>query len=248
MRCLILVLFSLVLYSCKESTKETVYFDEKSGMLIKSYSSKGTSSDSSYYYKNDKLAMISYYKGYPEGTSYNKMYNNKRLKSEGLFLNKKRTGKWKFYEQGTLRAIVDFVNVCGEEYPNQEWNYTKEGNLNTKFCNYFTYQLEGIRYVKKDGVRDLKIKYQPMYTRGGIYKLHFSHELDDDFCNFNIIKLNALYADESFVFTVPLLAEGMDRDSKFIGVIEENKVEIKGGDTIVKNKLTYINIPLIKDK
>lgn len=241
---IVFCLFSIL--SCKNDTEEVIKYDLKGNILSKNYVSNGNSLDSIIYFEKNIIDYKVYFKNSSTDTCYTKYYDKNKISSEGSIVKKVKFGKWKFYNsKGEIRSIVEFKNICGEEYPNQEWNYNPDGTLNQDFCNYYTSSLEKVRIIEGVEVNDLKIYYTPMNKKEAICKIQFSPEIDDTFCNADKVETYSLNSNKSFVFTIPLKTEDIG-DNNFKGYIEEHLFETQNKKGAVNHKVRriYIDIPL----
>lgn len=236
----------LSILSCKNDTEEIINYDINGNVFSKNYVSNGNSLDSIIYLKNNIIDYKVYFNNNSTDTCYVKYYDKNKISSEGSIVKKIKFGKWKFYNsKGKIRSIVEFKNICGEEYPNQEWNYNFDGKLNQDFCNYYTSTLEKLRIIEGVQVVDLKIYYIPMNKKKAICKIHFSPEIDNTFCNTDKVETYSLNSNKSFVFTIPLKTEGI-KDNNFKGYIEEHLFETQNKKETVNHKIRriYIDIPI----
>ncbi len=242
----IIIIFAVFCFiSCKKETEEIIQYDKTGNILSKNYVSDGGKSlDSTIYYKNNKVDSKFFFKNNSDIECYIKYYDDKGIVSEGNAINKVKVGKWKFYGSKPKEVkIVEFKNICEEEYPNQEWNYDTSGKMKINLCTYYTYQFKNP--VLKNGTTNaLIIKYIPMVKKGSISTINFSNEIDSTFCNVDKVKKNAFRSSDSLTFTIPMMLDETGKHN-FRGYIEEHVFEeVKNSKlTNHKTKRVYIDIP-----
>lgn len=242
----ILILFIFILtLSCKQSDEMTTEYDKNGKIISKIYGNPEESLDSIIYFKNgvidSKMIAISsntlsfYVKYYDD-------YGN--LKSEGFTFDKIKIGKWKFYDSKTKNVkIVEFKNICGVEYPNQEWNYNNKGKLNLDIRSYYTYKFKNSEF-KNGGTNFLTVKYIPLVKKGSVCTINFSNEIDSKFCNIDKIKKISFRSSESKTFSIPMMLVSKGKKN-FRGYIEEISYEKINNSKLLQEKLrrVYIDIP-----
>jgi antitoxin component YwqK of YwqJK toxin-antitoxin module len=223
MKKIIVFLFLLIIFSCKKENKEIIEYDKEGKIVSKIYGDSKKSIDSIIYYNNNVIDTKIYFNKNNTDTCFVKYFDGKgELFSEGFTVNKIKYGKWKYYDsKNKIRKIVEFKNICGEEYPNQEWNYNPDGILNKNFSTYYTSSFEKSKIIDGVKVNDLKIYYTPMNKKGADCKLYFSPEIESTFCNSDKLEMYSINSNKSFVFTIPLKTEDIG-NNHFKGYIEEN--------------------------
>jgi len=240
---LLFIVFSIL--SCKNDTEEIIQYDKEGNILSKNYISNGKSLDSTIYLKNELVITKIIFNKDNKSECYVKYYdNNGKLESEGNTINKIKIGKWKFYGSKTKEAkIVEFENICGEEYPNQEWNYDDKGKLNLDIRSYYTYKFKSPVF-KSGGTNILTINYTPMIKKGAICIINFSNKIDSTFCNVDKIEKVAFRSSDSLTFTVPMMLDEIGKHN-FRGYIEEHVFEEVKNSNLSNHKIrrVYINIP-----
>lgn len=187
---------SIFLLSCnnlKENTEKEFYDngDLKAIHIIKN----NIKSDSSiYYYPNNNIAKIIYY--LEKDTIYEKDFSEKsKLLSEGKNVKNIMIGKWKFYkENGKLDKIVEYINLCGNQYTNQGWYFDKKGDTLREYGNYFEIKWSP-KIIKKNQVVCLQMTYKPIIYLNSEVELCFDTEnnVSKDFCNIHKVKLAKFY-------------------------------------------------------
>ncbi len=74
---------------------------------------------------------------YAHDSLYMWNYENDLLISEGLIHNEEAMGKWKFYKDGALESIKEFIKVDGKQYMNQVWHFSKTGDTLKNKGNFY---------------------------------------------------------------------------------------------------------------
>ncbi len=74
---------------------------------------------------------------YTQDSLYMWNYENELLISEGLIHNEEAMGEWKFYKDGALESIKEFIDVDGKQYMNQVWHFSKIGDTLKNKGNYY---------------------------------------------------------------------------------------------------------------
>lgn len=232
-------------FSCKNDVEEVIQYDKKGNVLSKNYVSDGGKSlDSTIYFKNNKVDSKFFFKKNSDKECYIKFYNDGKLIAEGNAINKIKIGKWKFYGVKVNDVkIVEFKNICGEEYSNQEWNYDNTGKMKINLCTYYTYQFKN-PILKNGTTNALTIKYIPMVKKGSISTINFSNEIDSTFCNVDKVQKNAFRSSDSLTFTIPMMLDEIGKHN-FRGYIEEHVFEETQNSKLTnhKTKKVYIDIP-----
>ena len=245
MKKIIIISTILCFLSCKNEVEEIIQYDKTGNVLSKNYvSNKGKSLDSIIYFKNNKVNSKFFFKKNSDTECYIKYYDDKGIISEGNAINKTKTGKWKFYGSKPKEVkIVEFKNICGEEYPNQEWNYDETGKIKINLCTYYTYLFKN-PILKKGEINALIIKYTPMVKKGSISTINFSNEIDSTFCNVDKVKKNNFSSDDSNTFIINLNLDIKGKHN-FRGYIEEHVFEDPKNSKLTNHKTrrVYIDIP-----
>jgi hypothetical protein len=244
MKRFIILAYFAILFSCKKESKEFVEYDKEGNLLSKGYVSNGKSLDSMIYFKNNKVDAKFFFKKNSDKECYIKYYDNEGVISEGNTINKIKTGKWKFYgSKPNEMKVVEFKNICGEEYANQEWNYNAKGKLKIDLCTYYTNSFKN-KIFKVGSTNFLTIKYIPMIKKGTICRINFSNEIDSTFCNLDKIKKESFRSTDSLTFTIPMM---FDTKGTFFfrGFIDEHFFgePNKEGYSNHKTRRVYVDIP-----
>ncbi|MFQ6601394.1 hypothetical protein [Flavobacterium sp. C3NV] len=244
----VILLVFFILLSCKKNTKEIIQYDAEGKIVSKIYGNPAEFIDSIFYYKNgvidskmvtNKLNKLSFYVKY---------YDGKNIVSEGNTINKLKDNKWKYYNsKNKVEKVVEYKNICGEEYPNQEWNYDSKGNLDIPNSSFFSHTFKNSKFESKVK-NELIIKYVPLIKKKGVISLiYFSPDFDNKFCNIDKIKKNGLKSsgnDISFKINISFKNKGK---KYFRGYIEEHFYEDTNNKEVVNHKTrkVYIDIPII---
>lgn len=246
MKKIIMFIVTFFFLSCKKDFEEIIQYDRSGKILSKKYISNSRKlPDSIMFFKNNEIKTKFIFKENNYKEFYVKYYKNKKIVSEGNVINKKRIGKWKFinHKANTLK-IVEFKNICGDEYPNQEWNYRDKDKLDFNFSSFYYFKLKNT-ISRKGGTNYLTIKYVPMIKKETICMIHFSKEIDSLFCNVDKVKKDGFRLTDSLTFTLPLKFESRGKKN-LRGFIEEHLFQdVKGSDySNHKIRTVYFDIPI----
>ena len=233
-----------IFLSCKNDTKEFIQYDKDRKIVSKIYGNSKKSLDSIIYFKNGIIDSKMIVNPKNKFSFYVKYYDSIGVSSEGNTLNKIKIGKWKYYDsKKRIRKIVEFKNICGEEYPNQEWNYNDQGDLKMSISTYYKYKFKS-QMFKKGETNILMISYVPMTKKDPICTINFSNKIDSTFCNVDMVEKVAFRSSDLITFTVPMMLDEIGKHN-FRGYIEEHEFEEIKNSTI-SNHITrriYIDIP-----
>lgn len=234
-----------VFLSCKNVTEEVIQYDKEGNVLSKNYVSNGKFLDSTIYLKNKLMSTKIIFNKNNKLECYVKYYNeNGKIDSEGNTINKIKVGKWKFYGSKSKEIkIVEFKNICGVEYPNQEWNYNSEGDLKMNVSTYYKYKFKS-QIFKKGGTNILTISYVPMKKKDAIFTINFSNKIDSTFCNIDKVEKVAFRSRDILTFTIPMMLDEIGKHN-FRGYIEEHEFEKVKNSNLSNHKTrrVYIDIP-----
>lgn len=237
----IIIILAFIVISCKGDIDEKIEYDKNGNVVSKMYVSKNKKLDSIIYYKKKEI-FKTYFNKSDLDSAYCKVFNyDNKLISEGNTLKLIKYGNWKFYDsKGKIRKIVEFKNICGKEYPNQEWNYDENENLINQRSNYYIYKFKNVKFKAKES-NELIIKYIPFIKKAN-YFLYFSPEFDNQFCNIEKVKKNGLGTNkDSIIFKINVGFENPGKEYFNGYIVEEESADEKHKS----EKWTYISIPII---
>lgn len=242
---IVLILIITFLFSCSKESKEVIKYNSTGDIVSKMYIRDEKSLDSIIYFNNGILDSKIIFNKINKLSCYVEYYDSKgQLMSEGNTINKIKNGKWKYYDSNaSLKKIVEFKDICNEEYPNQEWNYNEKGKLNLEICSYYTYKFKSPVF-KSGGTNILTINYTPMIKKGAICTINFSNKIDSTFCNVEKVEKVAFRSSDSLTFTVPMMLDEIGKHN-FRGYIEEHVFEEVKNSNLSNHKIrrVYIDIP-----
>ena len=225
------------------------YFEYyKNGKLkLKHIYSNGILIDSSVcYYMNGEISEIYFHKDTVDYCVGYKNYKLKKISHEGflfkadsLYRNGRKIGKWKYYDDNKVTNIVEYLNVCGTEYTNQGWFYDKHSRITKKGSNYYTLKMIKRKYKIGEKI-DVEIIYTPIIDQKSKAVLYMSPEIDNEFCNIDLIKLDTVFSQNNkFRFSLGFKKKG----KKFLrGYINELFLDTKHKQTDVRT--VFFSIPL----
>lgn len=248
MKKIFLGLISIILFSCNEKSNEIIEYNKEGKLISKMYVNSDKVLDSAIHYK-DGIVNKSYFDKHNTNSFYFKSFaNNGKLIAEGNTINKLKEGKWKFYDSDNrMRKVVEFKNICDEEYPNQEWNYESNGKLNISKSSFFSYTFKNSKFESKVN-NELTIKYIPLIKKEGVISvIYFSPDFDNKFCNINKVKKDGLKSSgNDVVFKINIGFKNKGKKN-FRAYIEEHFYEDTNKKEMVNHKTrrVYIDIPII---
>ncbi len=207
---------------------------------------KGVLIDSSIYYnETKKIIEIQYH--LDNKSIFSKIFENNILKSEGKYYSNQKRGKWKYYYQnGKIKQIFEYIDLCGEQYTNQGWDYDKKGELIQKKGNHYSLSIQK-KKIKVNETIDFEIKYNPILFLNSNSIICTSQDIDKSFCNLRKIKLDTLYStNHNFVIRLSYSTKG---NKNFRGFIKEfyHKNSDHKDSTIYGERFVYFDIPIKVD-
>lgn len=131
MRLLILLIISAILLCCNKNK----YFKEN----LQSKSFQNNESDTLvHYFENspEKIKSIEIVMGDTIKWIGFDSFENK--KDEGIVFDGKKIGNWKFYKDGRLETIKEYLIINGEEYVNQAWHLDEKQDTLYDNSYFFT--------------------------------------------------------------------------------------------------------------
>ncbi|MET0946671.1 MAG: hypothetical protein ABWY22_14785, partial [Flavobacterium sp.] len=205
----------------------------------------GVKSDSSiYYYPNKNIAKILYY--LKKDTVFEKDFSeDSRLLSEGKNLKEKMLGKWKFYkENGNLDKIIEYIDLCGEQYMNQGWYFKDNGDTLYKNSNFVSIKISEGNF-KINQKHEFKFIYKRLLGSTSEFWLSISPDVDNKFCNINKINMSNQYSKANQI----IAKIGFETPGKktLRGFISEFKDSIISGEKVSKiaERRVYFEIPVM---
>jgi len=272
MKKIILFLTILGLISCEKRYKEIVKYDTTGTVVTKSYLDSNQKLDSLIQYENKKVVFKMYFNKLNTNYCYVNQFDYRgKLNAEGNYVNKIKIGKWIYYNSKMkTKKIVQYINLCGSEYPNQVWTYNDQDvllnniwvfdakdSLSKNLSSYYNYKLDNTK-ILKDKSYELEINYVSMLKTDHseyVPKLNSSHSIlimspdfDKNFCNITDSKikkdtLGSYPLQNHWIINIKFASKGR---KYFRGFIEEywNEKGTKKGYVQPMKKRTYINIPI----
>lgn len=244
----VILLVFFTLFSCKKNTNEIIQYNQEGKIISKIYGNPTKFIDSIIYYKNDMVDSKMIANKLNKLSFYVKYYDGKKLMSEGNTLNKLKDSKWNYYNsKGKVEKVVEYKNICDEEYPNQEWNYDAKGDLDIAKSSFFSYTFKNSKFESMVN-NEITIKYVPFIKKNGVISIiYFSPDFDNKFCNINKVKKNGLKpSEDGFIFKINI---GFKNKGKkyFRGYIDEHFYEDTNKKEMVNHQTrrVYIDIPII---
>ncbi|MBN9284869.1 MULTISPECIES: hypothetical protein [unclassified Flavobacterium] len=246
MKKIILLGITFFFVSCKNETQEIIQYDKQGRVASKNYVSNNTSLDSVINFTNGIIDSKMFFSKDNESSCYVKYYDKLGIASEGNTINKVKDGRWKYYDsKNRLRKIVEYKNICNEEYANQEFNYDEKGKLLANKSTYYTYKFKTSK-LESNKENELTINYVPFLKKGSNSFLVISREFDSSFCNIRTVKKDSasFFANQTFKVGVTFEKKGKNN---FRGYILEYSYESTSDKNILKTRerKTFINIPVV---
>lgn len=190
--------------------------------------------DSSIYYKNGIIDEIIYVKN--SDTNFVKIFNNGKIYAIGNSYNKKKVGKWNFYNKDKLSKTIEFINLCGNQYTNQGWDY-----INKEKSNF--YEIKGLKsmYRKNENIF-VQIDYHSLWKNESFSIFKFSPFTKDDYCDIDLIELDVIKSENhKFILKVNFSKSG----KKILrGYINEFKFVKENNKKFTLERRMYIEIPI----
>lgn len=154
-----------------------------------------------------------------------------------------KTGKYKFYKKnGDLNKVLEYINLCGKEYLNQGWYFSK--NLDTLHdnSNYYKISVEK-NILKPNESSNVIIKYKPLMKNSISVLLLGDKDIDDNFCNLEKMRLDTLYfVDNQLEFKQSFKNKGIKNIGGYILEIKKLKNKINNHDVYDERKV-YLKVP-----
>ncbi|WP_177733517.1 toxin-antitoxin system YwqK family antitoxin [Flavobacterium inviolabile] len=247
MKKIILLGITFFFVSCKNETQEIIQYDKQGKIVSKAYMNNDEESlDSILYFNDGMMNSKMVFSKENKLSFYTKFYNEHGLESEGNTIYKIKDGKWKYYDsKNRLRKIVEYKNICNEEYANQEFNYDEKGKLLANKSTYYTYEFKTSK-LESNKENELTINYVPFLKKGSNSFLVISREFDSTFCNIRTVKKDSasFFANQTFKVGVTFEKKGKNN---FRGYILEYSYESTSDKNVLKTRerKTFINIPVV---
>ena len=195
--------------------------------------------DSIINYSNNKISSIIIFK---DSANLVKNFNNGSLVSEGHMFGGKKIGYWNYYKNNKKYKVIQFINLCGEQYSNQGWVFNDKDNLVSKGSNFFRIIDKKDRY-KKDEEFVFYVKYQSLWGDESMSNYAMSTKITNDFCNIRQVKLDSFTTQKHLLkFYYKFSEKGKKNIRGYIreyGFIEEVK-----NDFVFKERKVYFDIPV----
>ncbi|WP_177733523.1 toxin-antitoxin system YwqK family antitoxin [Flavobacterium inviolabile] len=246
MKKIILLGITFFFVSCKNETQEIIQYDKQGRVASKNYVSNNTSLDSVINFTNGIIDSKMFFSKDNESSCYVKYYDKLGIASEGNTINKVKDGRWKYYDsKNRLRKIVEYKNICNEEYANQEFNYDEKGKLLANKSSYYTYKFKTSK-LESNKVNELTVNYVPFIKKGTTSLLVFSPEFDSSFCNINAVKKDSVSTTTHLTFKIDV-SFGDKGKNNFRGYILEYYYKETSDKNVLKTRerKTFINIPVV---
>ena len=191
-------------------------------------------------FKNNKISNIIIFK---DSVNLVKNFNNGALESEGHMFGGNKIGYWNYYKNNKKHKVIQFINLCGEQYGNQGWVFNDKDNLVSKGSNFFRIIDKKDRY-KKDEEFVFYVKYQSLWGNESMSNYAMSTKISNDFCNLRQVKLDSFTTQKHLLkFYYKFSEKGKKNIRGYIreyGFIEEVK-----NDFVFKERKVYFDIPVV---
>ena len=245
MKKIILLGITFFFVSCKNETQEIIQYDKQGKVASKNYVSNNTSLDSIINFTNGIIDSKMFFSKDNESSCYVKYYDKLGVVSEGNTINKIKAGRWKYYDsKNRMRKIVEYKNICNEEYANQEFNYDDKGRLIAERSTYYTHKFKDPKF-ELNKVNELTVNYVPFIKKGTTSLLVFSPEFDSSFCNINTVKKDSVSTTTNLTFKIDV-SFGDKGKNNFRGYILEYYYKETSENVFTRReKKTFINIPVV---
>ena len=246
MKKIILLVIIFFFVSCKNENQEIIQYDKQGKIVSKAYMNNDEESlDSILYFNDGMMNSKMVFSKENKLSFYTKFYNKNGLESEGNTIYKIKDGKWKYYDsKNRLRKIVEYKNICNEEYANQEFNYDDKGRLIAERSTYYTHKFKDPKF-ELNKVNELTVNYVPFIKKGTTSLLVFSPEFDSSFCNINTVKKDSVSTTTNLTFKIDV-SFGDKGKNNFRGYILEYYYKETSENVFTRReKKTFINIPVV---
>lgn len=199
MRLIIALIISVCFLSCKE--KGNKHYTERNPKKNHFHNKK--SDTAIYYFENapEKIKLIEIEMGDSiKQISFDRFEN---IKDEGVKFKDKKIGNWKFYNDGRLETIEEYLIINGKEYVNQAWYLDEDQDTlydNSHFFNLYhrdvfsvndtlkVIALLNVQWFKNDeGYVEVKIASDESTTD---FNEDFSNEKDVDIKTFHNLTID----------------------------------------------------------
>ena len=184
---MILFLTIIILSACNTGTKnkesgvkiEKELYDDGSIKEIHSYKGKKKMDTSFYYRKDGSISALRIWNSYDKSNLllYGKVND---LFAQGILDNDStKIGKWKYYEDGNLAMVKEYIKLDDKPYLNQAWVFNKVGDTIPSESKYYRLALN------KDTVSVGEMVKGVIFLEAGLFKEKDSHiivciESDDE--------------------------------------------------------------------
>lgn len=196
--------------------------------------------DSIINYKNNKISSIIIFK---DSVNLVKNFNNGVLENEGNMLNGKKIGYWNYYKNNKKHKVIQYIDLCGEQYNNQGWAFNNQGKLISKGSNYYKIINKKASY-KKDEEFVFYVRYQSLWGKESMSNYAMSTKISNDFCNIRDVKLDSFRTNNHLLkFYYKFSEKGKKNIRGYVreyGFIEESK-----NNFVFQERKVYFDIPVV---
>lgn len=251
MKKILLLLLTFLVFGCKNDLEKKIeyypngniqneYFVNAKNEIngeVKYYNEDGTLNrigqfrdnkavDSTIFFEEGLISSIEYLKD--SNIKFVKLFDNNNIHSSGFSVKNKKLGKWNFYKDNKISNVVEYIDLCGVEYLNQGWFYDNKGNLDLK-RSHFIEILDLKKIYKANEPIKFKIKYNSLWQNNSFSIAEFHPKIDNDFCNLEKTKKDALLSNQHvFEFSLRFAEKGKKNIRGVIReVLEKNDEKVR---------------------
>ena len=246
MKYIFLFIITAILLSCSKEGNAAIEYDKNGKIISKTYPSLDLSRpiDSIIYFKNNKVDYKVIFK--TKEDVFVKYYDPKeKLICEGNTNKKIRAGKWKYYrENGSLDKIIEYINLCGQQYVNQGWYFKENGDTIFRNSNYVNIKIDNGNF-KINEKHEFKFDYKKILGPKSELILMISPDVDDKFCNIEKINMSKQYSKVNQIIAKIGFATAGKKTLR--GYITEFQDSIKTREKMPKiaERRVYFQIPIV---
>ncbi|MBF6640427.1 hypothetical protein IVB69_02930 [Flavobacterium sp. J49] len=254
------ILFTILLFftSCKNEikeydaeqklTKEYTLNDEKQfdgiykefyengNLKVVKHFENGVLIDSIINYNNDKtISQVQF--PLKKDSLFCKNYYKNNLESEGVFYQNMKHGKWKYFKtNGVLDKVVEYVNICGNQYTNQGWYFKNGKDTIKEFGNYYNLKLP--KSIKKNQLAKFYIYHKPLIALNPDLIFCIGTDVDENFCNLEKTKIDTVYGENNII---PVEIIFRNKGKKNLRGFIKEYYSVKDSSA---SRLIYVDIPM----
>ncbi len=246
MKYILLFLLIINLMSCSKGENTVINYNKNGKLISKTYPSLELSRpiDSIIYFKNNKVDYKVIFK--TKEDVFVKYYDPKeKLICEGNTTKKMRNGKWKYYrENGSLDKVIEYINLCGQQYVNQGWYFKENGDTIYRKSNFVNIKISNGNF-KINEKHEFKFSYKKILGPKSEFMLMISPDVDDKFCNIEKINISKQYSKVNQIIAKIGFATAGKKTLR--GYITEFQDSIISGEKMPKiaERRVYFQIPIV---